>query len=404
MDVAAEAMGVRRFGGPDRGGVAVLSAELALGTRHSGRWTSALVLASRVEAGDLDVSPYRDEKSTYDRSSRVRTPNALQTFLTWRGDGLSFSIGRQSVAWGPGQRGQLLLSEHSGPKPMVVWRYRLGKVALESLVAVLDGPREGPFRSPKYLAGHRLEASISDWLTLSAAETSVIGDRFDPKLLNPVDVFYLDASATSPDNRNIGLAASSFLPHRVEVYGELYIDDFQPQKGVDALRAVATKGGVLAGLLWADPAGIPDLDISLEYAFLNEFAYTHRRPVTEYTDRGAVLGHPIGTDAESVWARAVYYWTPTLRAIAEWERQRHGSGDVTKPLDSPPPPGAWDYLSGVVETTRAWTVGAELGGRDVAPGLWSRIGLTWVRQRNVGNALGVRRSYVDLRVAVGHRL
>lgn len=360
-----------------------------------GGWRAHARVTSRVESGDLWISPYAQERTTYDRGN-LRMPNVVETALTWGTARAGFSVGRQRVSWGLGQNGQLALSDNSGTKPMLRGRYAAAGLRYAALAAVLEGPKDGPYRRPKYLFAHRLERSLGRRVTVALLESVVVGDRLDPKFLSPLDIYYLDTSSTSPDNRNIGVQWGVFPGVQANLYGELFIDDFQPQEGGRALRAWGTKGGVMVGALWLDPFGLSDLDVSGEYTFVNQYAYTHRRPDTEYTDGDRLLGHHIGTDADSLWLRATWYLRATLKGVFEAERQRHGAGDVTKPyVAGSGAPKTWAYLSGVVET-RVRARGTVVRG---APGarVWTLSG-TYVTARNFGNVTGARDSHWAVRV------
>ena len=113
-------------------------------------------------------------------------------------------------------------------------------------------------------------------------ELVVYANRFELSYLNPAIIYFLtepDLSA-SPDNRLLGIDMDLTIIPQLELYGELMIDDFQPHEGLGAFRDSATKFGILLGRYWVDPLGLKDTDLRIEYAFINQFAYTHFAPET----------------------------------------------------------------------------------------------------------------------------
>jgi hypothetical protein len=383
------------------------SGRLLIASNLGGGWSLVDELTSRAEVGEASISPYRYEPSTFESES-FRSPNVLQAYIAWRGEWMTLAFGRQTIRWGPGIRGALLLSDTSGVKPMVRLAAEFGWLRFVQVNALLAGPRdtEKPYRTvPKFLAAHRLEVIPLRWLNLAVSESVVYSQDFDVKYLNPVDVYFLDDNLSPQNNRNVSLETSLVPWQGFEIYGELFVDDFQPQEGKKAFKRWNTKGGVLGGMMWVDPLAFRDLDVSFEYAFVNQFAYTHGTAETRYTDGDVVLGHVIGTDAESLWIRAVRYWSPRLRTALVWERQRHGEGDVTKKHPAQTPleahveeaPLEWTYLSGTVEETRRLAVTAEYS----IAGTWHvRSTVTRASVRNLGNRWGDKASFTEGRLAL----
>ena len=99
-----------------------------------------------------------------------------------------------------------------------------------------------------------------------------------------------------------------------------------------------------------DPFSVPDTDFRFEYAFLNQYAYTHIIPVNTYTHLERPIGHHIGPDAQSLWTELQHHWTPTLSTEISFEIQHQGEQDIDKERDrSRPSHERWHYLSGTEE-------------------------------------------------------
>ena len=327
---------------------------------------------SRLFRGSDRYNPYpADLAENSHRYGEFQNSNSMEGYLLYRFPWLTIEIGRDELWWGPGWHGALTLSDNSASKDLIKLSGQYDWIGFTALTATLREPSD--VYIPKYLSAHRLEIQPVPGVQLGVDEVVVYADRFEASYLNPVIIYFITEPGLekSPDNRLLGLDFDLTLMPRIEFYGELMIDDFRSQEGINAFRAPETKFGVLLGAYWVDPLGLKDTDLRIEYAFINQFAYTHDAPETRYLHDGRIIGHWLGTDAEDLWLFAQHWFTPTMRMRLVYERERHGEGDVTKSLpyrrarDSALPPEAqrpdqWEYLSGVVETTHTIALGFSL--------------------------------------------
>jgi hypothetical protein len=77
-------------------------------------------------------------------------------------------------------------------------------------------------------------------------------------------------------------------------------------------------GGVIDGGRW---------DLRIEFAETQDDGavwYTHTTYQSGFAFKQFILGHPIGGDAESLFARATYYVTPTFWMAADGGREQYG--------------------------------------------------------------------------------
>ena len=96
----------------------------------------------------------------------------------------------------------------------------------------------------------------------------------------------------------------------VRLYGEWLIDDFQYVPGARDPHAVAW----LCGVEWYPRKLARQFGIRAEYARVNRWAYTHLVPDNQFTHFGAMIGHPIGNDADTFTMRASYQFTVSTKA------------------------------------------------------------------------------------------
>ena len=303
----------------------------------------------------------------------------IKANLPW----FSILFGHDNLHWGPGRHGALLLSEHPLPMNMLKLQAQYYPVNFQAVTA-----RLGSNIDKKYLSGHRLELNLWDKLRLGVAETVVYGRRFEMVYLNPVQI-YTTTEFVFPEavgeNDNVLISGDfDFVPLRnFELYGEVMIDDYRPFSY--SPKNWGNKFGVLFGGYWVDPFQIPDTDLRLEYAFVNQYAYTHTTKINAYTHFNSVIGHQIGTDADDLWLSVRHWFTPNFTTSLSYELERHGEGDVNK-THKGPDDDEWEFLSGVTESAHSITLGAayNLIGKYSATLEYTH---SWIK--NVSNQNGV---------------
>ena len=267
--------------------------------------------------------------------------------------------GKDNLHWGPGKHGALMVSENPLPMNMLKFTTRHNSIKFQMITGIL-----GSDIDKKYLSGHRLELNPFKKLRLGISETVVYGERFEITYFNPVQFYTVteipekiikgEAKGT-PDNLLIS-GDFDFVPLKnVELYGEILIDDFRPfAYGLRSYRNWGSKFGILSGFYYVDPFSLPNTDFRVEYAFINQYAYTHKHPINTYTHFDSIIGHQIGTDADDLWLNLRHWFTPNLTMSLGYELERHGEGDVNKSHPSgAPDDDEWEFLSGVTESTHS---------------------------------------------------
>ncbi|MCZ6677322.1 MAG: hypothetical protein O7E52_08735 [Candidatus Poribacteria bacterium] len=302
-------------------------------------------------------------------------------------------IGRDNVSWGPGRRGNLLLSANALPMDMIQIQAQYGKIGFNALTAIAESPVGN-----KVLSAHRLDFNLWDKGNLGIAESVVIGEgAFELRLLNPFSVYtvtepsgggFLGERETSVGNVLISGDLELRILRNLALYGELMIDDFQPRYGLNSYRNWGSKFGLQLGIHLIDLLSIDNADFRIEYTFINQFSYTHIRPINAYTHFDRLIGHEIGSDADDLWINFKYWLTDTLSAALTYELERHGEGDVTKPHPADAPSDdQWEFLSGTTESTHAFSV----EGQYHAVGTFLVEGrYTFSHIRNLNHQEGIR--------------
>jgi hypothetical protein len=344
--------------------------------------------------------------------TKVERTSATQN--TWRGgkfivdwsyfrakaSWLYITLGRQQHWWGPGRVGTLLLSDNAPAFDALNLKLDYKRVGFESFAGILGTEQQ------RFFSGHRGTLVLPWNIDLGASEVVIYQARnIDPVYVNPLLPFYGTQWNERDDDNVLWSADVTWRPYPgYTVYGELLMDDVQYEQDPPAPQ----KLGFIGGLHWADPAGLPDTDVKLEYAGNQKWVYGHRRYVNRYvgSDTVSVIGHFIGTDADLFGLKIEHRFHPRFDLGLQYSLERHGEGRISNGLaygdtifyaGGEPYTTGGDLGSDTVMVGTAFLTGV-IQRRDMAalyftwqPWHWSTINAKfWMAYtRNLGNLEGL---------------
>ena len=287
-------------------------------------------------------------------------------YLVWELPWFEVIFGKDRLRWGPGWRGNVILSAYGPSFDMIKLKARYERFTFTSVTGFLrtdladsswsyDGgvkliPRK------KRLAAHRLEISVSEKVDVGLSEMVVYGDRsWEPDYVNPI-MFYWSAEHHLGDQDNAMMALDvEVRPIRnLKLYGVWLLDDLMKSRlGTDWF---GNKFAMSGGVLWLDPFGLADTDVRLEYVRIDPWVYTHTFRINSYQHYGWALGHWLGPNADDVFVRIGHQFTGDLSASVFFEQERQGQNeadrDVGGELDEGHQSGDSDhkrFLDGILE-------------------------------------------------------
>lgn len=349
-------------------------------------------IAHRFVYGELFEDFFPDETKIRQLEGGLKNRTAINAYLKLDLPWFELQIGQDTLQWGPGYHDSLLVSKNPLAMDMIKLRASYEPVTFTAFTGILEDM--SPEINHKYISGHRVEGYFWNRFGFGLSEVVVYGDRFEPGYLNPVNIYLINEQPISRadgrvpgsgDNVLMSVDMRLRLVDDFEIYGELMVDDGNPAAN---FKHWDTKFGILGGIYLTDPFGIADTDFHAEYAFINQYAYTHVNPVNVYKHFTTPIGHQIGSDADNLWVELRRRWTDRLETTFGYELERHGSGDVDKqhPADAPKD-DVWTPLSGVTESEHRLSVGANwvVIGHYSLYAEWARV---W--RRNLGNRRDVR--------------
>jgi len=299
-----------------------------------------IYLLSSTQFSDIPKTEVRMAQIGEETKTASLSNYYIKTKLPW----FSLFFGHDNLHWGPGRHGALLISKDPLPMDMLKITALYYPVKFQAVTAKLGSDIDN-----KYLSGHRLELNLWDKLRLGIAETIIYGHRFETVYLNPLQ-FYTTTEFIIPEiggaNDNVLISGDLdfVLLKNLEIYNEIMIDDYQLYKP----KSLGTRFGIMLGSYWVDLLGISDTDFRIEYAFINQYTYTHSTEINSYTHFDSIIGHKIGSDADNLWVNLKHWFTEKLSGSFTYELERYG--EKIKGNE-------WTILSGITESTHSIKVG-----------------------------------------------
>ena len=343
--------------------------------------------AYRSVYGEIFDDLFPDESKHRQAEGRFKNRVAINAYMKFNLPWFELQLGQDTLQWGPGYHDSLLISKNPVAMDMIKLKAEYKPITFTAFTAILEDM--APDINDKYISGHRLEGYFWDRFGLGISEVVIYGNRFEWGYLNPVNSYFINEQPISRadgrvdgsgDNILLSVDMRLRLVDDFEIYGELTVDDGNPAV---SFKHWDTKFGILGGIYLTDPLGIPDTDFHAEYAFINQYAYTHVNPVNVYKHFTTPIGHGIGSDADNLWLELRHRWTNRLETVFGYELERHGSGNIDKPHPADAPKDdIWTPLSGITQSEHRLSIGANwvVIGKYSLYAEWARV---W--RRNLGN-------------------
>ncbi|MCX5800995.1 MAG: hypothetical protein NTX17_06370 [Candidatus Eisenbacteria bacterium] len=277
--------------------------------------------------------PWRDELGGYVANGYGKL--ALGPF--------EFLLGRDKVSWGPGKSGSLILSDLAPPMDMICMSLHLGRVTATGFFTTLgDLKLEGsvPYEADslypgevisRHLSGHRLDVRITRDLEVGLSETVVYGgpDRgLEPGYINPLCFYYAEQwNLNENDNPMWSFDATWWPKERLQLYGQFLVDDYQFERKSSTDKE-PPEIAFLLGLHSGDPFGLLNTSVNLEYVRVNPWTYSQPLPWNKYVYGGALLGHPLGPDADAFYVSVTRWLNEKFTCEIDYRFARHGETSI----------------------------------------------------------------------------
>ncbi|MBK6994254.1 MAG: hypothetical protein IPH31_04780 [Lewinellaceae bacterium] len=237
-------------------------------------------------------------------------------FQASRHFGIQIGHGKHFI--GNGYR-SMFLSDFSAPTFFLkldtrVWKFHFQNLFLElSPVSQVNIP-DGTILPKKYVAIHYLNFKVAPRLAFGFFEATVFNRsrQFEFQYLNPV-IFYrsVEGMIGSPDNVLLGFDGRWNVLRRVQLYGQVLLDELVSSEIFSGSGWWANKWGIQAGVKYVNVFGLDHLDLQVEHNLARPFTYSHYDPANSYTHYNQPLAHPLGANFRE--SLVLLRWQPLSR-------------------------------------------------------------------------------------------
>jgi len=173
----------------------------------------------------------------------------------------------------------------------------------------------------KYMALHRLGIDVTDNLNLGLFETVIFGrrkGRFELQYLNPI-IFYrsVEQMIGSEDNVVLGADFRWNIRNRMQLYGQLMLDEFLLNEVKTGNGWWANKQAGQLGAKFIDAFGLPNLDLQGECNIIRPYTYQHLDNFRNFQHFNQSLTHPTGANLYEFIGIVRYQPLPRLHLTAK---------------------------------------------------------------------------------------
>jgi hypothetical protein len=259
---------------------------------------------------------------------------------------MELSVGRQSLWWGQGRHGSLVLTNNAealdmirltNPNPVLLpWIFKyLGPFRVDTFLTQLEESRYVP---EPYFGGLRFEFKPFPWLSLGGCRTLMFGGDSRPSVgFSDFAQIFSGENQKSDDNNNSIAALDARLKIEplwgLELYGEMGGEDQNDHVILGTLPFISNKayvGGIY--LPQVEPSGRASL--RLEYAELDHpqsFWYQNGVYQSGYTYRKQIMGHHAGTGAVDIFVEMEVLLPHDLSLKLSYDYEKRGK-DRDRPV------------------------------------------------------------------------
>lgn len=266
-------------------------------------------------------------------------------FLTARGylnyalsKHVEIQLGHDRHFIGDGYR-SLVYSDYAPPAFFLklntkVWKLHYMNL-FQELIATAD--RKDELLPKKYMALHRLGVNVTDNFNFGLFEQVIFArgeGKFELQYLNPV-IFYrsIEQGLGSSDNAMLGADFRWNIQNRLQLYGQLVLDEFVLDEVKSGNGWWANKQGGQLGAKYIDAFGISNLDLQGEVNLIRPYTYQHEDQFTNYQHYRQPLAHPIGANLYELVGVVYYQPIPRLMLTGKAIATRYGQ-DIVTPTDT----------------------------------------------------------------------
>ncbi|MDY6862126.1 MAG: capsule assembly Wzi family protein [Thermodesulfobacteriota bacterium] len=271
-----------------------------------------------------------------DKSARFHKIYAKFNFLN-----TELEIGRDSLWWGQGRHGSLILTDNAWPLDMIKisnpvpfllpWYFSyLGPFKYTFFVSELEKDRIVP---EVKLGGFRINFKPHPGLEVGLSRVAMIGGKGRPDIGgNEIFSIIFGENITNVDEDTSNQIAAIDFRYKVPLQWKVFdqAELYGEWGGEDEAGGLPTKAAYIIGIYLPKITGDGRTDLLVEYARTHKLWYSHRIYHSGYSYKSNILGHHMGGDASDIYFQIGRYINKRLRVEFEFDYEKRG-----RSLDNP---------------------------------------------------------------------
>ncbi|GHA67966.1 hypothetical protein [Pontibacter akesuensis] len=248
---------------------------------------------------------------------------------------VEIQLGHDRHVIGDGYR-SLVYSDYAPPAFFLklntkVWKLHYMNL-FQELIATAD--RNDELLPKKYMALHRLGVNVTDNFNFGLFEQVVFArgeGKFELQYLNPI-IFYrsIEQGLGSSDNAMLGADFRWNIANRLQLYGQLQLDEFVLNEVKAGNGWWANKQAGQIGAKYIDVFGLSNLDVQGEMNIIRPYTYQHRSEFTNYQHYRQPLAHPTGANLLEFVGVVYYQPIPRLMLTGKAIATRYGQDRMSE--------------------------------------------------------------------------
>ncbi|GAB2463296.1 hypothetical protein GCM10011375_15420 [Hymenobacter qilianensis] len=274
------------------------------------------VLRDNIVPHEAFWKTYKNRADQYDFLSG----RGYLTYSATKHINLQFGYDRNTI--GNGYR-SLILSDYAAPYLFLKVNTRIWKFNYQNLFAEMTAEKanQDTIYQKKYFALHHLSLDLAPNFNVGVFESVVFGrgkGRYELQYLNPI-IFYrsVEQAIGSNDNALLGLDFKWNIKRRLQLYGQVVLDEFVISEARAGKGSWRNKQSVQLGGRYINVAGIQNLDFQGEVNYIRPYTYQHLDQYRNYQHYNQPLAHPMGGNLVELLGIVSYQPLPRLNLVAK---------------------------------------------------------------------------------------
>ncbi|MCX5908850.1 MAG: hypothetical protein NTY64_17160 [Deltaproteobacteria bacterium] len=262
-------------------------------------------------------------------------------YLKAEGLNIELEVGRDSLWWGPGYNGDLLMTNNARPFDLIKLSnpqpFSIPLIGLFKFNLFLSRLDYGQPISHPLLYGLRLDFKPHPIFEIGISQVAIFGGegRSDLSFADYFKILYSDRNygGKLDSNQQVSVDFSLRWPNFGEILPIARSLKFYGEWGAEDTGLPPDRRAYLLGVFFYDLFLFGRIDLRMEYAVASPESvptawYTHGSYPPTYHER--IFGDHVGSNGEDIFARLTYYLSPKVQLGIDFDAETQGQKNAIK--------------------------------------------------------------------------